>query len=119
MDTQLTSETVESLASKLDEFAQVLSDDEKAALLTIFRLGSSALDEVGRSAETESGRRAGMVGLTPATGPSGGGTGPTFPTGMLSRSIKDAFQPAIARGLTGINVAASGVEVTGGVKWSA
>lgn len=115
MDTRLTSETVESLASKLDEFAQVLSDDEKAALLTIFRLGSSALDEVGRSAETESGLRAGMVGLTP----SGGGTGPTFPTGMLSRSIKDAFQPAIARGLTDINVAASGVEVTGGIKWGA
>jgi hypothetical protein len=111
--TNLTNEALDTLAQKLDEFAQVLSQDEQAMLLTIFKLGSNALNEVGEQIETESGGLSRSISQPITSGI--GGRSPI----LLSESLKSAFRPAIARGLNGINVAASGVEVTGGVKWSA
>lgn len=108
MNVTLKEETLNSLAQKLDEFNQVLTTEEQALLLTIFRLGSNALAQIGQKADTES---AALGSARPSIA--------TPSTGVLSQSIKAAFRPALARGLTGINLAASGVEVTGGVKWSA
>lgn len=110
MKATLTEEILDTLAQKLDEFTQVLSPEEQALLLAIFRLGSSALDRIGQQADTESADLSTRRTVSQPSGPS---------QIALSQSLKSAFRPALARGLTGINVASSGVEVTGGVKWSA
>lgn len=115
MKANLDQAAIDSLAEKLDEFAQVLTTDEQALLLAIFSLGSKALSEVGAQVESESGqlsKGAPKLGASLTTQPGRlGGS-------VLSKSLKDAFRPAIARGFSDLNVAADGVEVGGSIKWS-
>jgi tetrahydrodipicolinate N-succinyltransferase len=55
MKTKLTNEIVSSVAEKLDEFSEVLSEDERAVLLGIFGLAESAITSAHQEVETESG----------------------------------------------------------------
>jgi len=103
VDVSITKSGIEKLAAKLDELGEVLTEQERALLLAVFRLAGAALNDALVESESESG------GSRPSV---------TKPITALASGFTKAFQPAIAKGFTELRMKADGVEVGGSVKWS-
>jgi hypothetical protein len=128
---QIKPSDIDSLSRKLDEVADVLSNDERALLLAVFKLaagmlrttmgGGTAQRETGRSGsggdQAESGRLAASPAVMPETARTGAAStsaAATMP--RLSTGFRDAFQPIIGAKQGAITEGVD-VDVSVGVKF--